>query len=313
MLELLADPNVWIAFATLTVMEIVLGIDNIVFISVLVSRLPREKAEFARKLGIGLALVFRILLLFLISWIVQLKDPVFSALGYDFSWKDIILIAGGGFLIYKATHEMHAAIEDDHDVTPAGATAATLQAILLQIVVIDMVFSIDSIITAVGMVPADQVFVMVAAVLVAVGVMFVASGPIAKFVADHPTTKMLALAFLLLIGVTLVADGLGFHIPKGYIYSAMAFSVLVEAVNIFAKQRKLKRGGAKARAAISPFTGDTGSVSSAAAMAALTGSATVPSAATKPATTRKASPKAGPASRAQARPKSAPRKPRVPK
>ncbi|MBJ3784232.1 TerC family protein [Devosia sediminis] len=312
MLELLADPNVWVAFATLTVMEIVLGIDNIVFISVLVSRLPREQAEFARKLGIGLALVFRIVLLFLISWIVSLKEPLFSAFGHDFSWKDIILIAGGGFLIYKATHEMHAAIEDTHEVSLKDAASATLQAILVQIVVIDMVFSIDSIITAVGMVPADQVAVMVAAVLVAVGVMFVASGPIARFVAEHPTTKMLALAFLLLIGVTLVADGLGFHIPKGYIYSAMAFSVLVEAVNIFAKSRK---GGAKAKAEFTPFTGDTGSVSSGEALAALGSRPAAVTAAPKPAapaTTRPRT-KASPASKAQSRPKSAPRKPKAPK
>jgi predicted tellurium resistance membrane protein TerC len=315
MLELLYDPNVWIAFATLTVMEIVLGIDNIVFISVLVSRLPREQAEFARKVGIGLALVFRIALLFLISIIVQLQDPVFEAFGHGFSWKDIILIAGGAFLIYKATHEMHAAIEDNHEVTVGGAAQATMQAILLQIVVIDMVFSIDSIITAVGMVPADQVFVMVAAVLVAVGVMFVASGPIAKFVADHPTTKMLALAFLLLIGVTLVADGLGFHIPKGYIYSAMAFSVLVEAVNIFAKGRKLRStGGAAGKHGFTPFTGDTGSVGVDAALSAVAGNAapapapaaSVPAngAAAKPARAR---PRSTPASRAQSRPKSAPR------
>lgn len=310
MLELLADPNVWIAFATLTVMEIVLGIDNIVFISVLVSRLPREQAEFARKLGIGLALVFRIVLLFLISLIVQLQDPVFEAFGHGFSWKDIILIAGGGFLIYKATHEMHAAIEEPHEVGLAEAAKATLQAILIQIIVIDMVFSIDSIITAVGMVPADQVSVMIAAVLVAVAVMFFASGPIAKFVAEHPTTKMLALAFLLLIGVTLVADGLGFHIPKGYIYSAMAFSVLVEAVNIFAKKRKLARGGHAAKPEFTPFTGDTGSVSTEAAMAAMNPGAApkapVPGAATPRAKTT-------PASRAQARPKSAPRKPKAPK
>jgi len=313
MLELLSDPNVWVAFLTLTIMEIVLGIDNIVFISVLVSRLPREQAEFARKLGIGLALVFRIILLFLISWIVQLQDPVFSAFDVDFSWKDIILIAGGAFLIYKATHEMHAAIEDTHEVTAGGAASATLQAILIQIVVIDMVFSIDSIITAVGMVPADQVFVMVAAVLVAVGVMFVASGPIAKFVADHPTTKMLALAFLLLIGVTLVADGLGFHIPKGYIYSAMAFSVVVEAVNVFAKGRKL-RGGASAKHDFTPFTGDTGSVSSREAVAAVSRS-TAPAAApgTPPvAATTPPRVKRTPANRAQSKPKSAPRKPRTP-
>lgn len=313
MLELLADPNVWVAFATLTIMEIVLGIDNIVFISVLVSRLPREQAEFARKLGIGLALVFRIILLFLISWIVQLQEPVFTAFGHGFSWKDLILVAGGGFLIYKATHEMHAAIEDTHDVGIKDAASTTLQAILVQIVVIDMVFSIDSIITAVGMVPADQVAVMVAAVLVAVGVMFVASGPIAKFVADHPTTKMLALAFLLLIGVTLVADGFGFHIPKGYIYSAMAFSVLVEAVNIFAKQRKLGKGGTTSHG-VTPFTGDTGSVSTAAGLAAIRRD-NAPVSQTKPVTAATTPPraKATPHGRAQSRAKSAPRKPKAPK
>ncbi len=296
MLELLADPNVWIAFATLTVMEIVLGIDNIVFISVLVSRLPREQAEFARKLGIGLALVFRIVLLLLISVIVQLQDPVVTLFGLALSWKDLILIGGGVFLIYKATHEMHAAIEEPHELDLKEKAKATLQAIILQIVVIDMVFSIDSIITAVGMVPPDQVAVMIAAVLVAVAVMFLASGPIAKFVADHPTTKMLALAFLLLIGVTLVADGLGFHIPKGYIYSAMAFSVLVEAVNIFAKQRKLGKGGHAPAKPAAPFTGATGAVSAEAGVVAA-----------KPRT------KTSPTARAQARPKSAPRKPRTPK
>ncbi|HEV7344120.1 MAG TPA: TerC family protein [Devosia sp.] len=313
MLEILADPAVWVAFGTLTIMEIVLGIDNIVFISVLVSRLPREQAEFARKLGIGLALVFRIMLLFVISWIVQLQDPVFSAFGHDFSWKDIILIAGGGFLIYKATHEMHAAIEDSHEVTAGDVGKATLQAILLQIVIIDMVFSIDSIITAVGMVPADQVYVMVAAVLVAVGVMFVASGPIAKFVADHPTTKMLALAFLLLIGVSLVADGTGFHIEKGYIYAAMGFSVLVEAVNIFAKRRKARLSGAAHKPSFTPFTGDTGSISAEAGLAALKrGSVAAPSASPS-APKAPVTPRATPVSRAQSRPKSAPRKPRTPK
>jgi len=311
-MELLFDPNVWVAFVTLTVMEIVLGIDNIVFISVLVSRLPREQADFARKLGIGLALVFRIILLFLISIIVQLQDPVFSAFGHDFSWRDIILIAGGGFLIYKATHEMHAAIEEPHEVGLADAAKASLQAIIIQIVIIDMVFSIDSIITAVGMVPADQVAVMVAAVLVAVGVMFVASGPIAKFVADHPTTKMLALAFLLLIGVSLVADGLGFHIPKGYIYSAMGFSVLVEAINVIAKQRKLARaGGHGGPVAVTPFTGATGSVAADAATAATAGRAS-PAATVETGGTSKPKPrsKSTPAARAQSRPKSAPRKPK---
>lgn len=313
MLELLADPNVWIAFATLTVMEIVLGIDNIVFISVLVSRLPREQAEFARKLGIGLALVFRVMLLLLISVIVQLQDPVFEAFGHGFSWKDIILIAGGGFLIYKATHEMHAAIEEPHEVGLADAAKASLQAILVQIVIIDMVFSIDSIITAVGMVPADQVIVMIAAVLVAVAVMFFASGPIAKFVADHPTTKMLALAFLLLIGVTLVADGLGFHIPKGYIYSAMAFSVLVEAINIFAKGRKLRSGDKRAKVEFTPFTGDTGSVSAQVAIAAIDGTAPVAVTPSVEAAPTKPRAKSSSANRSKSRPKSAPRKPRTPK
>ena len=321
MFEFLADPAVWAAFLTLTVMEIVLGIDNIVFISVLVSRLPREQAEFARKLGIGLALVFRIILLLLISVIVQLDQPVFTLFGQGFSWKDIILVAGGGFLIYKATHEMHAAIEEPHETKVDNKVGATLQAILVQIVVIDMVFSIDSIITAVGMVPATldypvRVGIMVAAVLIAVTVMFLASGPIARFVAAHPTTKILALAFLLLIGTTLVAEGTGFHIEKGYIYSAMAFSILVEAVNIIAKQRKLKRsGGSAGKVEFTPFTGDTGSVSSDAALAAMGGAAVsaTRAAASTPEALAKPRIRANPATRAQARPKSAPRKPKGPK
>ncbi|QDZ10121.1 TerC family protein [Devosia ginsengisoli] len=293
MLELLADPNVWVAFATLTIMEIVLGIDNIVFISVLVSRLPKEQADRARKLGLALALIFRILLLLVISWIISLTQPAISAFGLDLSWKDLILIAGGVFLVYKATHEMHAAIEEPHEAEMAQKATAAFAAVIGQIIVIDMVFSIDSIVTAVGM--AEHVEVMIAAVIVAVGVMFVASGPVAKFVADHPTTKMLALAFLLLIGVSLVADGLGFHIPKGYIYAAMGFSVLVEAVNIIAKQRKLNRTGVKT--SVAPFTGATGSVTAGAGVAAV----------------KKPSAKSSPTARAQSRPKSAPRKPRTPK
>jgi predicted tellurium resistance membrane protein TerC len=274
-------------------MEIVLGIDNIVFISVLVSRLPKAQADRARKIGLALALIFRILLLLVISWIISLTQPAISAFGFDLSWKDLILIAGGAFLVYKATHEMHAAIEDPHEVSVGQRAGAVFAAIIGQIIVIDMVFSIDSIVTAVGM--ADDVEVMIAAVIVAVGVMFVASGPVAKFVADHPTTKMLALAFLLLIGVSLVADGLGFHIPKGYIYAAMAFSVLVEAINIIATGRKkAKAGGAHAMA---PFTGATGSVTGGAGVAA----------------TKKPSAKSTSTARAQSRPKSAPRKPKAPK
>lgn len=234
MLELLSDPNVWAAFLTLTAMEIVLGIDNIVFISVLVSRLPKEQADRARKLGLALALIFRILLLLVISWIIGLTQPAFEIMGFAPSWKDLILIAGGAFLVYKATHEMHAEIEEPHEADLKQQATKAFAAIIGQIIVIDLVFSIDSIVTAVGM--ADQVEVMIAAVIVAVGVMFVASGPVADFVAKHPTTKMLALAFLLLIGVSLVADGLGFHIPKGYIYSAMAFSAFVEILNVAAKR-----------------------------------------------------------------------------
>jgi predicted tellurium resistance membrane protein TerC len=233
--------------------------------------------------------VFRILLLLVISWIIALDTTLFELFGHGFSWKDLILIAGGGFLIYKATHEMHAAIEEPHEDNLAQKATQTFAAIIAQIIVIDMVFSIDSIITAVGM--ADHVEVMIAAVIVAVGLMFVASGPIAKFVADHPTTKMLALAFLLLIGVSLVADGLGFHIPKGYIYSAMAFSVLVEAVNIIASGRKRAKTGGVAHA--TPAKVSTGVVAAEAAGAA--------AAVVKP------KPRATPAKRAQARPKSAPR------
>jgi predicted tellurium resistance membrane protein TerC len=209
-MELLSDPNVWAAFATLTVMEVVLGIDNIVFISVLVSRLPAEQANRARRLGLALALVFRIALLLVISWIIGLNQTLFELFGHGYSWKDLILVAGGLFLIYKATHEMHAEIEEPHEPGLKQAAGQAFSAIIAQIIVIDLVFSIDSIITAVGM--AEHVEVMIAAVIVAVGIMFVASGPVASFVARHPTTKMLALAFLLLIGVSLVADGAGFHI-----------------------------------------------------------------------------------------------------
>ena len=286
MLELLADPNVWAAFLTLTAMEIVLGIDNIVFISVLVSRLPKEQADQARRLGLSLALIFRIALLIVISWIIGLSQPAFEILGFAPSWKDLILIAGGAFLVYKATHEMHAEIEEPNEEEDSLKKTASMAfaAIIGQIIVIDMVFSIDSIVTAVGM--ADHVEVMIAAVIVAVGIMFIASGPVADFVAKHPTRMTMALAFLLLIGTSLVADGLGFHIPKGYIYSAMGFSVLVEAINIIAKERRQRRAQG------------TAVVHAAAAVSA--GSAAGSSARTKA--------KSKPASRARSRPKSAPRK-----
>lgn len=289
MLSLLSDPSVWVAFATLTVMEVVLGIDNIVFISVLVSKLPSEQADRARRLGLALALIFRIALLLVLSWIIALDTTVITLFEHGYSWKDIILIAGGLFLIYKATHEMHAEIEEPHELSLSKTAGAAFSAIIVQIIIIDMVFSVDSIITAVGMV--QHVEVMIAAVIVAVGLMFVASGPIANFVAKHPTTKMLALAFLLMIGVSLTADGLGFHIEKGYIYAAMGFSVLVEAINIISKQRKAARLGASPQ-----------SLHEAAA-------ATVPAnMAAEAISPSKPKPRSTPAARAHARPKSAPRK-----
>lgn len=237
MLEVFSSPEAWAALLTLTAMEIVLGIDNVVFISVLVAKLPKEQADRARKIGLALALIFRILLLFALSWLIALKEPVFSLFGHGFSWRDIILIAGGGFLIVKATLELHSSIEgEEHG--PKGGVQAAFAVIIAQIIVIDLVFSIDSIITAIGM--AEDIEVMIVAVIIAVAVMFVSSGPISDFVAKHPTTKVLALAFLLLIGMVLVADGFGFHVPKGYIYAAMAFSLLVEMLNVLAKSRRAK-------------------------------------------------------------------------
>lgn len=239
MLEWIADPQIWASLITLTVMEIVLGIDNIVFISVLVSRLPADLAERARKLGLALALVFRIALLSILTVIVGLTAPLFSIAGFDISWRDLILIAGGLFLLFKATHEIHKGIEGEAaGEGPGDAVKAGFSAAIAQIIVIDMVFSVDSIITAIGM--AQQIEVMVAAVVLAMAVMYMASGSVAAFIKRHPTTKMLALAFLLLIGVALIADGLGFHIPRGYIYFAMAFSAAVEMINVLAHSRRRK-------------------------------------------------------------------------
>jgi predicted tellurium resistance membrane protein TerC len=250
MLELLIRPEAWAAFVTLCVMEIVLGVDNIIFISVLVGKLSEPKATRARQIGLLLALVFRILLLFAITWIIKLVTPVFTlpfspgggehaVFDPAISWRDIILIAGGLFLIVKGTREIHGEIEHDEQSFAAGR-AAGFAALIVQIVLIDMVFSIDSILTAVGMV--DEVAIMVAAVIVAIGVMYVASGPIAGFVKRNPTTKMLALAFLLLIGVTLIADGFGFHIPRAYIYFAMAFAAVVEIFNTLARRGRHRAG-----------------------------------------------------------------------
>jgi predicted tellurium resistance membrane protein TerC len=235
--DLLFQADAWASFLTLSALEIVLGIDNVVFISVLVSRLPVQQAKRARQIGLLLALVFRIILLMVLAWIIGLTTPVFTAFGHAFSWRDLILIAGGLFLVFKATHEIHNGVEGEGDGTKS-AVVASFSAIVVQIVVVDMVFSIDSIVTAVGM--AEHVEIMVAAVIVAMAIMYVASGPIASFIDRHPTTKMLALAFLLMIGVALVADGVGFHIPRAYIYVAMAFSALVEFLNIAAHRNRQK-------------------------------------------------------------------------
>jgi len=245
MLELLYDPNAWAALLTLTALEIILGIDNIVFISVLVSRCSPKDAKLARQIGLSLALVFRIMLLFGLTWLMKLTYPVVTTFGRGFSWHDIILIAGGLFLIAKATHEIHAEVEAADAAGPEAIAHATFSVIVAQIVVVDLIFSVDSIVTAIGM--AKDIEIMIAAVVIAVFVMYVASGPVARFVAEHPTTKMLALAFLVMIGVALVADGFDFHIPRGYIYASMAFAGSVELFNILAGRNRAKKAAATKR------------------------------------------------------------------
>ena len=239
MIEWLTDPHIWASFLALSAMEIVLGIDNVVFISILVSRMPPAQRRRARQIGLGLALVFRILMLGTIAWMIHLTTPVFSIFGQDFSWRDLILIAGGLFLLVKGTREIHTGIEGEEDeVTAAKVASNTMTTAIIQIAIIDLVFSVDSIITAVGM--AEHIEVMVAAVCVAIAVMYLASEPVAAFIERHPTTKMLALSFLLLIGAALIADGFQFHIPRAYIYFAMAFSAAVEVVNVLASRNKRK-------------------------------------------------------------------------
>ena len=234
MLNLLSDPQAWIAFVTLTALELVLGIDNVIFISILVDKLPRERRESARRLGLFMAMFMRIGLLLVLAWIIGLVQPLFTLLGRPLSGRDLILISGGLFLIWKSTGEIHQALEGEEGQT-SGAVKATFTAVILQIMVVDMVFSLDSIITAVGMV--EQVAVMIAAVVASVGLMMLFAGVIGRFVSDHPTIKMLALSFLLLVGVLLIAEGLGQHVPKGYVYFAMAFSVAVEMLNIRLRKR----------------------------------------------------------------------------
>jgi predicted tellurium resistance membrane protein TerC len=229
MMELISNPQAWIAFATLTALELVLGIDNIIFISILVDKLPKEKREFARRIGLFMAMFMRIGLLLVLAWIVGLVAPLFTVLGQEISGRDLILIAGGLFLIYKSTGEIHQSLEGEEE-HGTSAVKATMTAVILQIMVIDLVFSLDSIITAVGMV--DDVRVMIAAVIASVALMMLFAGPIGRFVSDHPTIKMLALAFLVVVGVVLVAEGFDHHVPKGYIYFGMAFSLGVEMLNI---------------------------------------------------------------------------------
>ncbi len=233
--ELLTSPEIWISLLTLTVLEVVLGIDNIVFISVLTSKLPREQQARARTIGLGLAMGMRILLLLTISWVIGLTAPLFTIAGVEFSGRDVILIGGGLFLLAKATTEIHEGLEGGGHRPGDPGSGISFRGALIQIVLLDAVFSLDSVITAVGM--ADEVLVMIAAVVIAIGVMLLAAAPLARFVEAHPTVKMLALSFLLLIGMSLVADGFDLHIPKGYIYFAMGFSIFVELINLRVRAR----------------------------------------------------------------------------
>jgi predicted tellurium resistance membrane protein TerC len=248
-MELLLDPNVWIAFFMLTALEIVLGVDNIIFISILVGRLPPEQRDKARRVGLLFAMVTRLLLLFSLSWVMQLTNDLFTVLGEGISGRDLVLLSGGVFLLYKASHEIFIEVEareesDDSAEERAAAAKALFWSIIGQIAIIDIVFSLDSVITAVGMV--DELAVMVAAVVTAVGVMLFAARPVGEFVQSHPSVKVLALAFLVMVGMALTAEAFDVHVPKGYIYAAMTFSLAVEALNIRARR---KRQALKAAAA----------------------------------------------------------------
>ncbi|MCF9002478.1 TerC family protein [Pseudomonas syringae] len=245
LLELATSPAAWIALATLVVMEVVLGIDNLIFISILTNKLPEHQREKARKLGIGMALVMRLGLLSTVAYIVQLTEPVFEVFGQAFSWKDMILIAGGLFLVWKATTEIHHSmdVKTEEEKALGSVVMLSMSAAIVQILMLDLVFSIDSIITAVGM--TEHLPIMVIAVISAVVVMLVAANPLAKFINDNPTVVMLALGFLIMIGMTLIAEGFGAHVPKGYIYAAMAFSAAVEALNMLVRRARRKKAVAQ--------------------------------------------------------------------
>src|SRR3569832_967802 len=238
MIELLTSPEAWAALLTLTALEIVLGIDNVIFISVVVSAIPEAQAKRARQIGLALALLFRIVLLRALVWLIGLTQAVFTVRDLAFSWRDVILIAGGLFLIAKATHEIHREVEAHEDAPAGNSGKAVFFRVILEISIIDVIFSLDSIITAIGM--AQDLAIMISAVVIACVVMYAASGQVSRFVAEHPTTKMLALAFLVLSGVALVADGFKFHIPRGYIYFAIAFSAMVELFNVLARRNRGK-------------------------------------------------------------------------
>jgi len=242
MTEWLLDPQIWASLLTLTVLEIVLGIDNLIFISIVAGRLPGHMQARARTVGLSLALIMRLALLASISWLVGLTAPVFSVLGHGVSWRDLILAGGGLFLLYKGTKEIHELVEgpEEGETSQDARRKVSFASVIGQIIVLDIVFSLDSVITAVGM--ADNLWVMSTAVLVAVVIMLFASGTVANFVNRHPSVKMLALSFLLLIGMVLVADGMGFHVPKGFIYAAMGFSVAVESLNLLARRKKQRKG-----------------------------------------------------------------------
>lgn len=237
-LDWLNDPTAWIALLTLVVLEIVLGIDNLIFISILTNKLPEEYRVNARRIGIGAALIMRLLLLATVAWIVHLTDPVFEVFGHPVSWRDIILIVGGLFLVWKATKEIHHSVDPDDgkDNIVGEVVTVSFAGAIFQILLLDLVFSIDSIITAVGM--TDEIAIMYIAVIVAVVVMLLAVNPLSRFIEKNPTIVMLALAFLLMIGMTLIADGMGFHVPKGYIYAAMGFSALVEGLNMLVRRKR---------------------------------------------------------------------------
>ncbi|MFJ4142934.1 TerC family protein [Pseudomonas sp. NPDC089734] len=245
-LELATSPAAWVALATLVVMEVVLGIDNLIFISILTNKLPEHQRPKARRLGIGMALIMRLGLLSTVAYIVQLTEPVLELFGQMFSWKDMILIAGGLFLVWKATTEIHHSmdVKTEEEKTLGSTVALSMGAAIFQILMLDLVFSIDSIITAVGM--TEHLPIMIIAVVSAVVVMMVAANPLAKFINDNPTVVMLALGFLIMIGMTLIAEGFGAHVPKGYIYAAMTFSAVIEALNMLARRAKRKKAAAQA-------------------------------------------------------------------